>query len=451
MIVLGLGSNVGDRLTHLRTALSKLKALPELTIHQVSPVYQSDALLPENAPDDWNQPYLNCAIRASTTLTPEALLPKLKEIEWSIGRKPEVRHWGPRVMDIDMLAFDQRVINTDALTVPHASLFERPFALWPLADVWPDWVCPLEGPHLGKTAAELVQPWGSRFEANAPFHTYQLAQRIDTPRIVGILNITPDSFSDGGLFANPESAINHAAQLVLDGADVLDIGAESTAPGRQLLTETEEWERLAPALTALLQEKKHWFLPPKISVDTRHASTAQRALELGVDWINDQSALTDPGMLPLLAATQHDVVIMHHLSLPANPDHRLAPDANVIEVITAWAEAKLNTLEKSGIERKRIILDPGIGFGKWPHQSLALIQHAAALKKCGVRLLIGHSRKSFMNTLTPYPANQRDLETAAMAAHLSAQGVDFIRVHQADATARFLRITAALGASPLPR
>jgi 2-amino-4-hydroxy-6-hydroxymethyldihydropteridine diphosphokinase/dihydropteroate synthase len=449
MIVLGLGSNVGDRLAHLRTALQKLKQLPGLTLLQVSPVYQSDALLPENAPEDWNHPYLNIAIRAKTSLTPDALLPELKKIEWSIGRKPEVRHWGPRVMDIDILAFDDQVIHTDALTVPHASLFERPFALWPLADVWPDWVCPLPGAHQGKTAAELVHPFGSRYEANAPFHTYQLAQRIDAPAIVGILNITPDSFSDGGLFLNADSAINQAAQLVLEGAEVIDIGAESTAPGRSLLNEAEEWERLAPVLTALMEEKNQWFLAPKISVDTRHARTAERALALGVDWVNDQSALADPAMLSLLAKTQNDIVVMHHLSLPASPEHLLPPHENAVAVVNEWAEAKISFLEKHGIDKKRIILDPGIGFGKHPHQSLALIQHAELLKPLGTRLLIGHSRKSFMNTLSPYPANQRDLETAAMAPLLSAKGVDFLRVHQADATARFLRITAALSPSRL--
>lgn len=450
MIVLGLGSNVGDRLAHLRKALQKLRQLPGLSIQQVSPVYQSDALLPDNAPDDWNHPYLNIAIRAETTLTPEALLPELKNIEWSIGRKPEVRHWGPRIMDIDILAFDDHVINTDALTVPHANLFERPFALWPLADVWPTWVCPLPGAHQGKTAAELVQIWGSRYEANAPFRTCQLAQRIDAPAMVGIINLTPDSFSDGGLFSNADSAINHAAQLVMEGAEVIDVGAESTAPGRSPLNEAEEWERLAPVLATLMQEKKHWFMPPKISVDTRHPATAERALALGVDWVNDQSALTNPDMLCLLAGAHQDVVIMHHLTLPASPEHLLAPTDNVVELIRQWAETRINALEKNGIDRKRIIIDPGIGFGKWPHQSLALIQHAELLKPEGARLLIGHSRKSFMNTLTPNPANQRDLETAAMAPLLSAKGVDFLRVHQADAAARLLRVTAALSPSMLP-
>src|SRR5579864_2110091 len=131
MVILGLGSNVGDRLAHLRKALHAIRQLPGMQVKQVSPVYISDALLPENAPEDWDMPYLNVAIRCDTTLAAFDLLRELKIIEHSIGRKPALRHWGPRIVDIDILAIDQGIIQTDALTVPHESLQQRPFALWP--------------------------------------------------------------------------------------------------------------------------------------------------------------------------------------------------------------------------------------------------------------------------------------------------------------------------------
>ena len=134
MIILGLGSNVGDRLTNLRKALQAIKKIPGMNIEQVSPVYVSDALLPENAPLDWDIPYLNLALRCETTQEPLELLKQLKNIEWSIGRKPEIRHWGPRILDIDILAWDDAIIKSDVLTLPHENLQERPFALWPLAD-----------------------------------------------------------------------------------------------------------------------------------------------------------------------------------------------------------------------------------------------------------------------------------------------------------------------------
>src|SRR3990167_2734641 len=167
MIVLVLGSNIGDRLHHLRKALQAIKAIPHLTVEQVSPVYHSEALLPDNAPLDWDQPYLNVACRCDTTLEPLALLKQLKTIEWSIGRKPEIRHWGPRILDIDILAWDDRVIKSDLLTIPHENLLERPFALWPLADVAAFWRFPLAGPFENKMAAELVVSWGSRFSGDA--------------------------------------------------------------------------------------------------------------------------------------------------------------------------------------------------------------------------------------------------------------------------------------------
>jgi 2-amino-4-hydroxy-6-hydroxymethyldihydropteridine diphosphokinase / dihydropteroate synthase len=200
MVILGLGSNVGDRLANLRKAVIAIRTLAGVTIEQVSPVYVSDALLPENAPPEWDMPHLNLAIRIQTTLEPLDLLKQLKNIEWSIGRKPEVRHWGPRILDIDILAWDDRVIKSDMLTVPHANLQERPFAFWPLADVAPLWGFPLPGNNHGKTAAQIVEAWGSRFTAEAPFRTRQINQRVDTPQLVGIINVTPDSFSDGGSF-----------------------------------------------------------------------------------------------------------------------------------------------------------------------------------------------------------------------------------------------------------
>ena len=246
MIILGLGSNVGDRLTVLRQAVSAINAITNLRILQISPLYLSDALLPDNAPTDWDQPYINLALRCETTLAPLELLDQLKNIEWSIGRKPEKRRWGPRVLDIDILIFDHEIIQSERLTIPHSSLLERPFALWPLSDLFPDWVYPLEGPMHGLRAAELVEKFGSRFTGLAPLHTWQLSQQINGPRLVGILNVTPDSFSDGASYSTTEKALEQALSLVECGAEVLDIGAESTAPRATPIDPKTEWQRLEP-------------------------------------------------------------------------------------------------------------------------------------------------------------------------------------------------------------
>lgn len=444
MIILGLGSNLGDRLENLRHAINALKKSHGLTIQQISPIYTSDALLPDNAPTDWDMSYLNLALRCETTLEPLALLKELKRIEFSIGRKPEGEHWGPRVIDIDILAWDERIIQTPELTVPHISLQERPFALWPLADIHPLWKFPFTGVTHGKTAAEMVEPWGSRFSGKAPFHTHQINQRIETPKLVGILNITPDSFSDGNQFVTAESAIKQAAFLTYSGAEIIDIGAESTAPKATPIDAATEWKRLEPILLALKQTKNDFIITPKISVDTRHAEVAAKALQLGVDWINDVSGLDDPAMRELIAHSKADCVVMHHLSIPERRDNVLSRDKNPVETVYAWGEQRLTELEQQGIARERIIFDPGIGFGKMAEQSLLLLQQVDVFAKLGVRVLIGHSRKTFLSLLTGMPSTERDVETMAMSLYLAKQPVDYLRVHNVEMCARGLKVMSVL-------
>lgn len=444
MVILGLGSNVGDRLTNFRKALELIKQLPGLTVKQVSPIYFSDALLPDNAPPEWDRPYLNLAVLCDTALEPETLLHELKEIEWSIGRKPEMRHWGPRILDIDILIWDDLVIQTENLTVPHESLQERPFALWPVVDLAPFWKFPLPGPNHGKTAAEIAEPWGSRFSGKAPFHTRQICQRIDTPQLVGIINVTPDSFSDGGKFLTAEHALHQALHLVYAGAEVIDIGGESTAPNAQYLDPKTEWQRLEPVLSALKEIQDNFFLPPKISLDTRHADVAARALELGVNWINDVSGLQDPAMREVVATSGADCVVMHHVSIPADKKLFVPRDQDILRVVYDWADQQFAALEKAGIKRDKIIFDPGIGFGKVPEQSLALIKHIQFFESLGTRILVGHSRKSFLSFFTENVPQERDIETLAVALYLAQKQVDYLRVHNVEMCARGINVTAAL-------
>jgi 2-amino-4-hydroxy-6-hydroxymethyldihydropteridine diphosphokinase len=315
MIILGLGSNVGDRLSSLRQALALLKKIPSLSVQQVSPVYISDALMPEGAPAAWNMPYLNCALRCDAALAPKDLLAQLKKIEITLGRKPHEK-WAPRPVDIDILAWDDLVCADEVLQIPHAHLHSRPFALWPLADVAPHWLFPS-----GEIASEVAALWGSRLSGDAPFRTRQIAQRIDTPQLVGILNLTPDSFSDATIFITLDNALQQSAVLVASGAEILDVGAEATSPGASPVTHAEEWRRLEGILSAILSQKNTFLITPKISVDTRHPETAKKALALGVDWINDVSGFRNPAMRKIIAEHHCDVVIMHELGLPADVQH----------------------------------------------------------------------------------------------------------------------------------
>lgn len=436
MVILGLGSNVGDRLTHLRKALNQLRLIPEIKIKHVSPLYLSDALLPDNAPPDWDLPHLNLAIACETTLTPFALLDKLKEIEWSIGRKPEVRHWGPRILDIDILTFDDQIISTERLTVPRDNVLERPFALWPLADLAPLWIYPLPGKFQGQTAAQIAEQWGSRFSGKAPFRTKQINQRIDTPELVGIVNLTPDSFSDGGCYVEIEKAFEHAKHLVTAGASILDIGAESTAPSAQAIDSETEWRRLQPFLQLLRRRQDEFLIPPKISIDTRHADVAERALSYHVDWINDVSGLDDPKMREIVASTGVDCVIMHHLHIPERRQHIIKRTENPVTTVYQWGESRINTLLREGIKSEQIIFDPGIGFGKMAEQSLVVLQSIEKFAESGVRVLVGHSRKTFFSTFTPASFAERDVETTAIALALRKKRINYFRLHQVEMCAR---------------
>ncbi len=439
MVVLGLGTNLNDRMSNLRRAFDLIKKIPRFSVQQISPVYISDALLPENAPPAWNRPHLNLALRCETHLTPLELLQHTKKIEKQL-KSSEKEHWGPRIIDIDLLAWDDLILYENALHIPHEHLHERPFALWPLADVAPRWRYPLPGPLQGKTASELAADWGGRFAGTAPLHTRQISQRIDTPQWVGIVNLTPDSFSSDGILNQETIAWNHIQHLVNTGAEILDFGAEATGPNAKPISPDEEWDRLAPLLTKTLSEKDLFFIPPKISVDTRHAEVAEKALKLGVDWINDVSGLNNSNMRHVINTYPCDIVFMHHLGIPTQKNYHLPLNQDPVPLIFQWAELRLAELEKSGIDPSRLIFDPGIGFGKTAEQSLEIIKNIDHFHKLGIRILVGHSRKSFLAQFTSHPAYKRDLETLLVSLQLAQHSIDYLRVHDVETHTRGFRL-----------
>ena len=444
MVVLGLGSNIGDRLAHLRQVLEYLRNLQDITIIQVSPVYESDAQLSENAPCTWNRPYLNAAVGCKTCLRPEVLLQQLQKIELQMGRTQDLK-WSPRIIDIDILAWDKECYQTEELRIPHADLLTRPFALWPLADLIPGWrYCTPEKSETGKTAEELTKKWGSRFSGEAPFHTRQIAHRIDTPQMVAAINVTPDSFSDGGLHNEVEKAVEQAKYLFASGADVIDIGAESTRPNCQGISPQTEWQRLGPVLEAVCSIWKAASFRPKISIDTRNAQTAKKALAFDVDWINDQTGLTNTKMQQVVIDADVKLVFMHHLSIPVRTDIVIPHDKDEVVEVYKWAEHHLEQLHKIGIERERLIFDVGIGFGKTAEQSFHLIQRITEFRSLNLPLLVGHSRKSFLSRFTNRPFSNRDVETMVITNFLANAGVDYLRVHNIDFNMRALKIHKAL-------
>lgn len=244
------------------------------------------------------------------------------------------------------------------------------------------------------------------------------------PCIIGILNITPDSFSDGGAYATPEAALKQAETLVENGAGGIDIGAESTRPGATLLSAEEEWARLAPVLAPIRKA----FPDIILSIDTRHANTAKRAADAGADWINDVAGARDSALLSAIAPLQVNYVLMHSISVPPQKDAVLQ-GADPIPEIIAWAEARLALLQACGIGRKRVVFDPGLGFGKNVPQSFCLMRGISRLNTLALPLFIGHSRKSFMKREGELHPQERDFETHLLSFFLTAQGVQYLRVH----------------------
>ena len=257
---------------------------------------------------------------------------------------------------------------------------------------------------------------------------------------MGIVNLTPDSFSDGGLHLDPDTALAHALRLVEEGANLLDLGAESTRPGSLPVATADELHRLLPVLRQL---RPRVSVP--ISVDTTKAEVARAALELGADIINDTSGVrADPDMAAVLAGSDCGVVVMHMQGTPRTMQQAPSYD-DVVGEVAAWLAERLLTLTQAGIAAQRILLDPGIGFGKRLPHNLALLQHLDRLQALGRPLLVGASRKAFLGELLAEPlATARLAGDLAVAAHARAAGVDILRVHDVHAVRGFYRVLDAL-------
>jgi len=252
--------------------------------------------------------------------------------------------------------------------------------------------------------------------------------------IMGILNITPDSFSDGGKFFNIDQAVQHALEMVADGADIIDIGAESTRPyGSHKISAEEELDRLLPLLSKLLA-----VLPVPISIDTYKASVAEETLKLGAQIINDIWGLQgDPDMASVVARYDVPIVIMH------NQDGTQY-DRDIMSCINDFLQKSIQIGLEAGIHADNFILDPGIGFGKTPQQNIAVMARLEEMRSLGCPVLLGTSRKRFIGEVLDLPVEDRVEGTAATVAVGIAKGVNIVRVHDVKAIARMAKMTDAL-------
>lgn len=272
------------------------------------------------------------------------------------------------------------------------------------------------------------------------------------PQVMGVVNITPDSFSDGGRYLAPESAIAHGLALVAEGADMLDLGAESTRPGGGVygagaapLSAEEEVDRLLPVLEALRAATD-----VVLSVDTRKAAVARVALAAGADLINDVAALADPEMAAIVAAAGCPVVLMHARGELATMQQGIT-FADVVAEVCAEQAASLALAVAGGIDAGQVLLDPGLGFGKTADQNLALLRNLDVLSTLGRPLLIGGSRKSFIGQVSGAAIADRLPGSLATACWAALQGAAIVRVHDVAATRQALAVAHAIANAPRHR
>lgn len=261
---------------------------------------------------------------------------------------------------------------------------------------------------------------------------------LSTPAVMGVLNVTPDSFSDGGRYTTLDKALAHAESMVREGARIIDVGGESTRPGARPVAVNEEIDRVLPVIERLTTE-----LDVIVSIDTRRAEVARAALSVGAHLLNDVAALTGPGMIEVAAGSTAAVCLMHMQGEPATM--QLCPRyEDVVREVRDYLQARVHACETVGITRDRIVIDPGIGFGKTLQHNLALLAHLQALTSLGVPVLIGVSRKSMFKALLGRELDERLPGTIAATTAAVLGGASIVRAHDVAAAVDAVRVADAL-------
>lgn len=402
MIYLALGSNIGNRRENLTKAVSLLKNRIFKNL-KCSIVLETECILLPESPKEWDIPFLNMIVSGECDLSPEDLLLALKEIEHKMGRPKVYEKWAPRIIDIDILFFDNVTVDTSILKIPHPEINNRPFWQHLLA---------LSDPERFKTT-NLQKVFLKSFTLS--------------PKLVGIVNITPDSFSDGGIYLNAENAIARTLEMVNDGATLVELGAQSTRDGASLITPQEEYARLKPILDGLNEYMVRGEI--SVSIDSFFPEVILKIIEnYPIAWVNDVKGDLDDKTLRGISDKKCGIILMHSLSVPADKSLSINPNLNPVEFLRGWALKNLKKLQDIGFNYDDIILDSGIGFGKSAYQDILLLRCMEEFKNLPCQIMVGHSRKFFMTTFTTEPASNRDVETFAVSAILQNK-IDYLRVH----------------------
>jgi len=286
---------------------------------------------------------------------------------------------------------------------------------------------------------DMARQWAALTSPRPALQLGERTIRLDQPQVMGIVNVTPDSFSDGGLFADSNAAAEAGADMARDGAAIVDVGGESTRPGAKTVWEGDEIERIAPVIRQLAAGGT------AVSADTRKADVMTAALEAGARMINDVSALTyDDRSAGVIAASSAPVVLMHHQGAPETMQDNPRYDDVLVEVYL-WLEERVRSAEAAGIERDKILIDPGFGFGKNVAHNLELMNGLALFHSLGCPLVVGASRKRTIGALSgEAPVDRRLGGSIAFAIKAAEQGAQILRVHDVFETVQALRIWRGL-------
>lgn len=419
MIVIALGANLPSSIGSPRDTIKR--AITEIAKQGIRVLYQSPIYLTAPVPISDQPWYHNAVISVSTDQSPAQLLKTLQSIENNFGRVRTERN-APRIIDLDIVVYNDVIQNNDDLILPHPRMHERAFVLYPLRDISRNWIHPVSRKHIG----DLIAGIGAG----------QDIKRETRPLIMGIVNVTPDSFSDGGEFSSTDAAIAHGLKLIAEGADILDVGGESTRPTSVVVPPQEEQNRILPVIEGL---KNAGAL---ISVDTRNASTMRAALKAGAGLINDISALThDADSLDAVRESDCRICLMHMQGTPQTMQINPSYD-NVLSDIYSYLDQRIKACVAAGIAKDRLMIDVGIGFGKNLDHSIALLQNISKFHELDVDILLGVSRKSFIEKICEceIPAPDRLAGSLAALSNVSRDNINIVRVHDVAATRQFLDV-----------
>lgn len=443
-VVIALGSNVGDRLHNFNEALRLMKR-SGIHVTRYGCLYETAPAYVTEQPH-----FLNSAIRAFTKLGPHELLGALKKIEKDMGRTKGIRY-GPRPIDLDILFYGNLRVNSDVLNIPHERIWERPFVIAPMMDLlglaiendtvacWHSFSPHSKGifeswEKVGGDA--LIGKEGMRRVLPVKKGLWDWSQKTS---VMGILNLTPDSFSDGGKFQSMEAAVSQVRWMLSEGADMIDIGGQSTRPMATRLSPEEEMDRLIPVLEAILEMPE--MEGKLVSVDTFYSKVASEAVNKGAHIVNDVSAgKLDSDMLRVVAELEVPYIAMHMRGDPSTMQNseNLQYD-DVCKQVATELYSTLRDAELSGVPAWRIIIDPGFGFSKNTEQNLDILMDLPKIRAdiaekslalSHAPLLIGPSRKRFLGEIcSRHAAVERDPATVASITAGVLAGANIVRVH----------------------